>query len=76
MNNKLDYEEDIEEGFCTINQDIALKTIIFAMLFYIVDSKLVNKLIYNYLPTKLIDVNFLKALVFGILFYIISVNIA
>lgn len=76
MNNKLDHEEDIEEGFCTINQDIALKTIIFAMLFYIVDSKLVNKLICNYLPTKLIDINFLKALVFGILFYIISVNIA
>ena len=76
MNSKLDYEEDIEEGFCTINQDIALKTIIFAMLFYIVDSKLVNKLICNYLPTKLIDINFLKALVFGILFYIISVNIA
>lgn len=76
MNSKLDYEEEIEEGFCTINQDIALKTIIFAMLFYIVDSKLVNKLICNYLPTKLIDINFLKALVFGILFYIISVNIA
>ena len=76
MNSKLDYEEEIEEGFCTINQDIALKTIIFAMLFYIVDSKLVNKLICNFLPTKLIDINFLKALIFGILFYIISINIA
>lgn len=74
--NKLDYEQDIEEGFCNLNQDIALKAIIFSMLFYIVDSKLVAKLIYNYLPVKLFGTELLKALLFAIIFYIISVNIA
>ena len=49
-NNQVDYENDIDEGFGNgINQDIALKTIIFSMLFYIIDTKLINKLIENYL---------------------------
>jgi hypothetical protein len=74
--NKLDYEADIEEGFCNLNQDIALKAIIFGMLFYIVESKLVEKLINNYLPVKLFGTELLKTLVFVIFFYIISVNIA
>lgn len=74
--NKLDYEEDIEEGFCNLNQDVSLKAIIFGMLFYIVESKLVEKLINIYLPVKLFGTELLKTLVFVIFFYIISVNIS
>lgn len=76
-NNQVDYENDIDEGFGNgINQDIALKTIIFSMLFYIIDTKLINKLIENYLPIKLLGKEFIKALLFGLIFYLISVSIS
>lgn len=73
---KLDYEDELEEGFTNLNQDIALKAIIFSMLFYIIDSKLIIKLICNYLPVKLFGAELLKSLLFGIIFYVISVNIS
>ena len=46
------------------------------MLFYIIDTKLINKLIENYLPIKLLGKEFIKALLFGLIFYIISVSIS
>lgn len=78
MNNtRLDYQEDIEEGFNNgINQDIALKAIIFSMLFYIVDSKLVSKLIENYAPVKLFGRELVKTMIFALFFYFISVTIS
>jgi hypothetical protein len=76
-NNRVDYQEDVEEGFSNgINQDIALKAIIFSMLFYIVDSKLLAKLIENYTPIKLFGRDLIKAMIFALFFYFISVTIS
>lgn len=76
-NNRVDYQEDVEEGFHNgINQDIALKAIIFSMIFYIVDSKLMAKLIENYAPIKLFGRDIVKAMIFALLFYFISTTIS
>lgn len=76
-NTRVDYQEDVEEGFHNgINQDIALKAIIFSMLFYIVDSKLVAKMIENYGPVKLFGRELAKAMIFALVFYFISVTIS
>ena len=76
-NNRVDYKEDVEEGFHNgINQDIALKAIIFSMIFYIVDSKLMAKLIENYAPIKLFGRDIVKAMIFALLFYFISTTIS
>jgi len=76
-NNQLDYENDLDEGFVNgLNQDIALKAIIFSMLFYIIDSKLLCKLIETYMPVKFFGKDIIKAVLFGTLFYLISVSIS
>lgn len=76
-NNRVDYQEDVEEGFHNgINQDIALKAIIFSMIFYIVDSKLMAKLIENYAPIKLFGRDIVKAMIFALVFYFVSTTIS
>lgn len=76
-NNQLDYENDFDEGFVNgLNQDIALKAIIFSMLFYIIDSKLLCKLIEKYMPVKLLGKDIIKAILFGAIFYLISISIS
>ena len=75
-NKLLDYEEELNEGFSEVNQELALKAIIFSMLFYIIDSDLINKIIETCMPIKLFGKEVIKATLFGILYYFISICIS
>jgi hypothetical protein len=70
MEPQLDYQDN-EESLFDLNKDIALKALLFGMVFYIIDSKLLNKVIENCLPTKLIEKQLLKSILFALIFYII-----
>ena len=70
MEPQLDYQENNNSLF-ELNKDIALKALLFGMVFYIIDSKLINKLIVKCLPTNLIEKEILKSLLFAITFYLI-----
>lgn len=66
--------QDIREGFVTIQSNVFIKSILFTLIFYIV----ANIFFYNYLKIKLgmsIDPNIIQSLLFGFLFYIINVNL-
>ena len=65
--------EDIEEGFHNIlNRDLALRALLFSMVFYIVSSPVVIYHIKKRLPVNLVETLIVQALLFGILFYIIN----
>jgi hypothetical protein len=70
MDPQLDYQDN-EESLFELNKDIALKALLFGMVFYIIDSKLLNRVIENCLPTKLIEKQILKSILFALIFYII-----
>ena len=70
MDPQLDYQDN-EESLFELNKDIALKALLFSMVFYIIDSKLINKIIEKCLPTKLIEKQILKSILFALIFYII-----
>ena len=71
---KEQYANDIKEGFVPVQTNILIKTVLFALLFYIIS----NTLIFNYLKVKLprnIDINLIQTLIFGLMFYFISINL-
>ena len=71
----LDYKEDIEEGFSYVVKDIALKSLLFAMVFYIINSKLINKFLSFTDRYSFIEKNFIQSIIFGLVFYLISINL-
>jgi hypothetical protein len=71
MDANLDYDDNQDESMFELNRDIALKALLFGMVFYIIDSNLVTKIIDNCLPTKLIERQVFKAVIFSLLFYLI-----
>ena len=73
----LDYKEDIKEGFSMnfIVKDVALKALLFGMVFYIINSALVNKFLSCFDKYSFIERNFVQAVLFGLVFYLISINL-
>jgi hypothetical protein len=71
----LDYKKDISPSMNFLVKDVALKALLFAMLFYIVNSNLVLKLLQCLDSFPIIEKNFVQAIIFGILYYVISVNL-
>ncbi len=74
---KLDYKGELTDSF-HINflvKDIALKSLLFGMVFYILNSKLINKLLSCLDNYPWIEKNIIQAILFTFIFYIISVNI-
>ena len=74
-NPNLNYQSDITPSFNFIVKDVALKALLFAMLFYIINSSLVHKLLQALNAYPLIDKNFIQSLLFGLVFYFISINL-
>ena len=74
-NPNLNYQSDITPSFNFIVKDVALKALLFAMLFYIINSNLVHKLLQVLNAYPLIDKNFIQSLLFGLVFYFISINL-
>lgn len=67
-----------KEGFLSANYflqtNIIVKTILFALLYYIIS----NTLSFNYLKTKLprfIETNVFQTILFGLMYYLISINL-
>lgn len=56
-------------------KDVALKSLLFGMVFYILNSKLMNKLLSCLDNFPWIERNLIQSIIFGLVFYIISVNL-
>jgi hypothetical protein len=79
MDSKLDYQNELNTTQSLhINflvKDVALKALLFSMVFYIMNSKLMNKLLNCLDGFPWIERNLVQAVLFGIVFYMISVNL-
>ena len=71
----LNYQKDISLSLNFLVKDVALKALLFAMVFYIINSNLMNKLLQCLDKFPFIEKNFIQAIIFGIVFYLISVNL-
>ncbi len=71
QNNFKDVDQDNEEGFSTINKDIALRGLLFAMVFYIVSSPVIVQAIESRVP-RTIETTLIQAILFGVTFYLIN----
>ena len=74
-NPTLNYQSEITPSFNFIVKDIALKTLLFSMLFYIINSNLVHKLLQCFDKYPIIEKNFIQSILFGLVFYFISINL-
>ena len=71
----LNYQNEVSLKYNFVVKDVALKALLFSMLFYIMNSNLLHKLLQCLDKYPLIDKNFIQSLLFGLLFYFISVNL-
>jgi hypothetical protein len=74
---KLDYKKELNTSYHLnfIVKDVALKSLLFGMVFYILNSKLINKLLSCLDNYPWIEKNLIQAIIFSIVFYIISINL-
>ena len=82
---KLEHENELIDHFSSNNDDdskklyynkeIALKTVLFTMLFYICNSALLRVILTKFQWIVLIGVEFIQSIIFAILYYIISYSI-
>ena len=75
INPNLNYQNDVALQYNFIVKDVALKALLFSMLFYIMNSNLLHKLLQCLDKYPLIDKNFIQSLLFGLVFYFISINL-
>lgn len=71
----LNYQKDVSLSLNFLVKDVALKALLFSMVFYIINSNLMNKLLQCLDKYPFIEKNLVQAIVFGIVFYLISVNL-
>ena len=74
-NPNLNYQNDVTLSFNFIVKDVALKALLFSMLFYIMNSNLLHKMLQCLDKYPLVDKNFIQSILFGLVFYFISVNL-
>jgi hypothetical protein len=72
---KLDYKGDASMHINFLVKDVALKSLLFGMVFYIINSNLMNKLLSCLDKYPWIEKNLIQAILFAIIFYLISVNL-
>ena len=73
--NNLNYQNELSPYTNFIVKDVALKALLFSMVFYIMNSSLVNKLLQCLDKYQFIEKNFVQSVLFGLVFYMISVNL-
>ena len=71
----LNYQNELSPYTNFIVKDVALKALLFSMVFYIMNSSLVNKLLQCLDKYQFIEKNFVQSVLFGLVFYMISVNL-
>ena len=64
----------VEDDFSVINRDIALKTILFSIIFYIMTSRLICHIVEKNIPVSL-ETSIIQSIIFGIIFYFVSIFI-
>jgi len=75
VNPNLNYQNDVTPSFNFIVKDVALKALLFSMLFYIMNSNLLHKMLQCLDKYPLVDKNFIQSILFGLVFYFISINL-
>ena len=75
INPNLNYQNDVSLQYNFIVKDVALKALLFSMLFYIINSNLIHKLLNCLDKYPLIDKNLIQSIIFGLSFYFISINL-
>ena len=71
----LNYQNELSPYTNFIVKDVALKALLFSMVFYIMNSNLINKLLQCLDKYQFIEKNFIQAILFGLVYYMISVNL-
>jgi len=71
----MNYQNEIQEGFSYVVKDVALKAILFGMVFYIINSDLMNKLLKCLDGIRFIEKNFIQSIIFALVYYLISINL-
>ena len=72
---KLDYKTDATMHINFLVKDVALKALLFGMVFYIINSNLINKLLSCLDKYVWIEKNLIQSILFTLVFYLISVNL-
>ncbi len=72
---KLNYQNELSQYTNFLVKDIALKALLFAMVFYILNSNLMNKLLQWLDKYPFVERNLIQSILFGIVYYLISVNL-
>jgi hypothetical protein len=72
---KLDYKTHTTMHINFLVKDVALKALLFGMVFYILNSNLINKLLSYLDKYPWIEKNLIQAIMFAIIFYLISINL-
>lgn len=70
METQLYQTNQVTEGF-NMDQEIALRSLLFSLVFYILATPNVTRILENYLP-KTIETLAIQAIIFGLLYYGIS----
>ena len=63
--------QKIKESFGNISRELGLRSLLFALLFYVVASPIVYKYLDKNVPRG-IEVLAIQAVVFGIVFYVVN----
>ena len=71
----LNYQNELSPYTNFIVKDVALKALLFSMVFYIMNSTLVNKLLQCLDKYQFIERNFVQSILFGLVYYMISINL-
>jgi hypothetical protein len=71
----LNYQNELSPYTNFIVKDVALKALLFSMVFYIMNTPLVNKLLQCLDKYQFIERNFVQSILFGLVYYMISINL-
>jgi hypothetical protein len=74
MNTETDKQSKVGNALIKINHDIALKSLIFGMIFYVVGSQFFVKILDKFLPMGF-DTVVIQAILFAAIYYLVEMAI-
>lgn len=66
--------KNIEDELSVVNKDIALRALLFAIIYYIITSPLVLNVIDKYSPVS-VETLIIQSIIFGLVYYFLNVFI-
>jgi len=64
--------KNIEDELSVVNKDIALRAVLFAIIYYIITSPLVSNVIDKYSPVS-VETLIIQSIIFGLVYYFLNV---